>query len=42
MENVKQKFFQSHFLQYDHQAFLKDVKLLLLLRSIATCIGIFK
>ena len=42
MENVKQKFFQSHFLRCDHQAFLKGVKFLLLLRSIAACIGIFK
>ena len=25
MENVKQKFLQSHFLQCDHQGFLKDV-----------------
>ena len=26
MENVKQKFFQSHFLQRGHQGFLKDVE----------------
>ena len=26
MENVKQKFLQSHFLQRDHQGFLKDVE----------------
>ena len=26
MENVKQKFLQSHFLQSDHQDFLKDVR----------------
>ena len=26
MENVKQKFFQSHFLQPDHKGFIKDVE----------------
>ena len=26
MENVKQKILQSHFLQLDHQDFLKDIK----------------
>ena len=26
MENVKQKFSQSHFLQRDHQGFLKDIE----------------
>ena len=26
MKNVKQKFFQSHFLQRDHQGFLKDIE----------------
>ena len=26
MENVKQKFLQRHFLQRDHQGFLKDVE----------------
>ena len=26
MENVKQKFLQSNFLQRDHQGFLKDVE----------------
>ena len=26
MENVKQKFLQGHFLQHDHQGFLKDVE----------------
>ena len=26
IENVKQKFLESHFLQSDHQGFLKDVK----------------
>ena len=26
MENVKQKFLQSYFLQRDHQGFLKDVE----------------
>ena len=26
IENVKQKFLESHFLQRDHQGFLKDVK----------------
>ena len=26
MKNVKQKFFQSHFLQCDHQGFLKDIE----------------
>ena len=26
MENVKQKFLQSHFSQRDHQGFLKDVE----------------
>ena len=26
MENVKQKFLQSHFLQSDHQDFCKDIQ----------------
>ena len=26
MKNVKQKFLQSHFLQRDHQGFLKDIE----------------
>ena len=26
MEEIKQKFLQSHFLQLDHQGFLKDVE----------------
>ena len=30
MENVKQKFLQSHFLQRDHQGFLKDVEVRLI------------
>ena len=30
MENVKQKFLQSHFLQRDHQDFLKDVDIRLI------------
>ena len=30
MENVKQKFLQSHFLQRDHQGFLKDVEVWLI------------
>ena len=30
MENVKQKFLQSHFLQRDHQGFLKDVEVQLI------------
>ena len=30
MENVKQKFLQSHFLQHDYQGFLKDVEVRLI------------
>ena len=30
MENVKQKFLQSYFLQRDHQGFLKDVEVRLI------------
>ena len=30
MENVKQTFLQSHFLQRDHQGFLKDVEVRLI------------
>ena len=30
MEDVKQKFLQSHFLQRDHQSFLKDVEVRLI------------
>ena len=30
MENVKQKLLQSHFLQSDHQGFLKDVEVRLI------------
>ena len=30
MENVKQKFLQSHFLQPDHKGFLKDVEVKLI------------
>ena len=30
MENVKQKFLQSHFLQYDYHGFLKDVEVWLI------------
>ena len=30
MENVKQKFFQSHFLQRDHRGFHKDVEVRLI------------
>ena len=30
MENVKQKFFQSNFLQRDHHGFLKDVEVRLI------------
>ena len=30
MENVKQKFLQSHFLQCDHQGFLKDIEVRLI------------
>ena len=30
MENVKQTFLQSHFLQHDHQDFLKDVEVRLI------------
>ena len=30
MKNVKQKFLQSHFLQRDHQGFLKDVEVRLI------------
>ena len=30
MENVKQKFLQSHFSQRDHQGFLKDVEVRLI------------
>ena len=30
MENVKQKFLQSHFLQPDHKGFLKDVEVRLI------------
>ena len=30
MENVKQKFLQSHFLRRDHQGFLKDVEVCLI------------
>ena len=30
MESVKQKFLQSHFLQRDHQGFLKDIEICLI------------
>ena len=30
MGNVKQKFLQSHFLQHDHQGFLKDIEVRLI------------
>ena len=30
MENVKQKFLQNHFLQRDHQGFIKDVEVRLI------------
>ena len=30
MKNVKQKFLQSHFLQRDHQGFLKDLEVRLI------------
>ena len=30
MENVKQKFLQSHFLQQDHKGFLQDVEVRLI------------
>ena len=30
MKNAKQKFLQSHFLQRDHQGFLKDVEVRLI------------
>ena len=30
MENVKQKFLQSHFLQNDHKGFLEDVEVKLI------------
>ena len=30
MENVKQKFLQSHFLQDDHKGFLEDVEVILI------------
>ena len=30
MENVKQKFLQSHFLQCDHHGFLKDAEVWLI------------
>ena len=30
MENVKQKFLQSHFSQQDHQGFLRDVEVRLI------------
>ena len=30
MENVKQKFLQSHFLQHNHQILLKDVEVQLI------------
>ena len=30
MENVKQKFLQSHFLQSDHQDFCKDIQVRLI------------
>ena len=30
MENVKKKFLRSHFLQRDHQGFLKDVEVWLI------------
>ena len=30
MENVKQKFSQSHFLQDDHKAFLEDIEVRLI------------
>ena len=36
MENVKQKFLQSHFLQRDHQGFLKDLEVRLIDKSQAS------
>ena len=36
MEIVKQKFLQSHFLQRDHQGFLKDVEVRLIDKSQAS------
>ena len=36
MENVKQKFLQSHLLQRDHQGFVKDVEVRLIDRTQAS------
>ena len=36
MENVKKKFLRSHFLQRDHQGFLKDVEVWLIDKTQAT------
>ena len=36
MENVKQKFLQSHFLQRDYQGFLKDLEVCLIFKTQAS------
>ena len=36
MENVKQKFLQSHFLKDDHKGFLEDVEVRLIKHKVLT------